>query len=109
MLGMSSEQWLALLRQVLPMLGGMAIALGWLTVNQVSELSAALLGAVGPLTILGSAVWAIYLRKKSEIIKSAAAIPEVKKITLDPASPETKDLNQATPHNVVVATVGEVK
>ncbi len=110
MLGMSSEQWLAIVRQMLPVIGGIAITFGWLTNDQVSDLSAAVLSALGPVMILGSAGWAIYMKKKSEIIKSAAALPEVKNITLDPAAPDTKAINQATPSNVAVgANTGETK
>lgn len=110
MLGMSNEQWLAILRQMLPIIGGIAITFGWLTKDQVSDLSVAVLSAVGPMMVLGSAGWAVYMRKKSEIIKSAAALPEVKKITLDPTSPATEAINQATPANVEVdGKKGEVK
>lgn len=102
LLGMSSEQVLVLVRQALPALGGIAITFGWLTKDQVSELTASMLGLSGPSMIFGSALWGLYVRRKAGILASAAAIPEVKAITLDPTAPETLALNGSTPDKVKI-------
>lgn len=55
-------------------------------------------GAAG----LGLAVYGAFSARKSAVVTTAANLPEVKSISLDPTSPGAQDLNHATPANVRV-------
>jgi hypothetical protein len=50
------------------------------------------------LFIVGSAVWSFVSNSKSSILTSAAQMPEVQSIKLEPSAPA--DIVQATPTNV---------
>lgn len=97
---MTGDQWMALLRQVLPLIGGLAIGLGWLTADQVGKITQVVLQVAGPFMALAGVVWALIANNKSSILTSAANMPEVRKIILEPSAPDTPALNQSTPTNV---------
>lgn len=103
MLGMSQEQVLGLVRQILPVLGGIAVALGWLTTNQVASLTATVLQIAGPAMIIGSTVWSLINKTKANLVSTVANMPEVKSVTLDPTKEGVSDLNLTTPTNVKIA------
>lgn len=98
---MTQDQITGLLRQLLPVFGGIAIALGWLTADQVGKWTGILLQAVGPMSVIGGIVWSLLANSKTAIITAAANMPEVKKVELT-TTPEAKSLEAATPDNVNV-------
>jgi hypothetical protein len=100
MFGMSSDQILALIRQILPVLGGIAVTFGWLTPGQVETTTATVLSIAGPALIIASTIWSVVAHTQANTLTSAAAIPNVKTITLDPMVAGTSALVQATPANV---------
>ena len=105
MFGMTTDQIMGLIRQVLPLLGGVAIAFGWLTADQVGALTQKALAIAGPFLMLAGVIWALIANGKASILTSAANMPEVKKIELDPHAPETSALaGSATPSNVRVGS-----
>lgn len=104
MLGMSTEQIMALIRQILPVMGGIAVSFGWLTAGQLEGYTATILQVSGPLLILASTIWALVKNTKASIVATAASIPEVKAIQVAP-TPEGVKLAApgTTPPNVTVA------
>lgn len=104
MFGMSQEQILGLVRQILPVLGGVAVSFGWLTTNQVSDVTATLLQIAGPIMIVGSAIWSAINKTKANLVSTVAALPEVKTIELKPTVAGTALADPAvTPPNVIIA------
>lgn len=97
---MTADQLMGLVRQVLPLLGGLAIGLGWLTADQVGKITQLVLQIGGPLITLIGVIWAFVANSKASILTSAANMPEVKKIVLEPSAPEAPTLSQTTPNNV---------
>lgn len=108
MLGMSSEQILALVRQMLPVLGGIAVTFGWLTTGQVETATAAILQIAGPLMIVGSSIWTLLKNTKASIVSTAAVTPGVQSIKLEPTV-AGRELEQATPANVNVTPPSTAK
>lgn len=74
---MTADQIMGLLRQILPAIGGLAVALGWLTTDQVSHFTSILMQVGGPVLLAASAIWAVIANSKKSIIASATAMPEV--------------------------------
>ena len=99
---MTTDQIMALIRQALPLLGGVAIALGWFTADQVSAFTQVILQIAGPGLAFIGVVWSFFANNKTSILTSAANMPEVKEIKLEPHAPETAALSAATPSNVKV-------
>lgn len=60
---------------------------------------------IGGLAGIGTVVWGAIAARKSAIVSTAAAMPEVKQVVLDPTVPGASALNAATPSNVVVKGV----
>lgn len=99
------DQFMGLMRQLLPVLGTLAVTLGWATQETINTWIALILQIVGPLGIIGGVVWSVIANSKSSILQSAAKMPEVKSITItDPnlanaakaADPQT-DVKLGTP------------
>lgn len=67
---MTWDQIAGLLRQILPFVGGFAIARGWLNTEQVA-------GITGAVVTLGGVLWSIKANSKGSIIASATKMPEV--------------------------------
>lgn len=97
---MTTDMMLALLRQMLPVLGTLAATLGWIAPEKVAPLVSSILSAIGPIMILGSTVWSVFANTKSSILTSAAQMPEVKEVVLNKNSPNSAGLEDATPANV---------
>lgn len=110
MFGMNQDQVLSIARQVLMIVGSLAIALGWISADKVGELSANILAALGPMMVLGSSVWSLIAHTQANTITSAASMtdsngtPVVKQVDLNPAASGAQALNRATPSNVVVGS-----
>ncbi len=110
----TQNQVMGQLRILLPALGTVAIALGWVSAEQVGGIIVAVINIAGSAMILGGAVWQVIANSKKSILTAAAQIPEVQKgnvpIVLAPAdnTPEAKkevaELVKATPDNVVAKT-----
>lgn len=101
MLGMSNEQVFALIRQILPVLGGVAVGLGWLTQGQFDGGAAVVLQLMGPAMIIGSTIWSLVKNTKSSLVATVAAMPEVNSVKLEPTIAGNV-LSNSTPANVTV-------
>ena len=84
MLGMSNEQWMGLMRVVLPALGTLFAALGFIKAADVPTWTDTAMQIIGPSLIAISAVWTVIKNKKANLINTVAAMPEVKAIHLEP-------------------------
>jgi len=88
---MNWEQISSILRHILTFGGGFIVAKGWISAE-------ALPGIVGAIITVGGAIWALFNKTPAAIVASAAALPEVQSIKLEPSAPSS--LVQATPGNV---------
>lgn len=103
---MTTDQIMALIRQLLPVVGGLAVAFGWLTPDKVSYFTGIVLQVAGPLLIAGSAIWSVVANTKSSIIASTAAMPEVQGV-ITTSTPAGSALAAVVPaSNVVTAGTG---
>jgi hypothetical protein len=68
-MNMTWDQIAGLLRQLLPFVGGLAVARGWLTTEQMTA-------AVGAIITLGGIGWSIKANNKTSIIKASAGMNE---------------------------------
>ena len=86
---MSWEQISSILRHILTFGGGFIVAKGWISAE-------ALPGVVGAIITIGGGIWAILNKTSNAIVASAAALPEVQSIKLEPSAPTA----MAAPANV---------
>ncbi len=97
---MTQDQFLALVRQVIPFLAGMATGYGWLSPAEAASLSTLALSIAGPAFLIGSGIWSFIANSKKSILLSAGQMPEVQKVVMNDAVlaasvPSTKvDTNQ---------------
>lgn len=70
------DQVSGLLRQVVPLLGGIAIARGWINVEQLTLITGAILSVAG-------VVWSLFANSQNSILRSTAAMDEVTKVVLN--------------------------
>jgi hypothetical protein len=88
---MNWEQISSILRHILTFGGGFVVAKGWISETLMLEI-------VGAIVTVGGAVWAMFNKTSSSIVASAAALPEVQSIKLEPSAPSS--MVAATPNNV---------
>lgn len=88
---MNWEQISSILRHVLTFGGGFAVAKGWVSAETMT-------GIVGAIITIGGVVWGLFNKTSASIVASAAALPEVQSIKLEPSA--SSSLVQATPSNV---------
>ena len=88
---MNWEQISSILRHILTFGGGFVVAKGWISETLMLEL-------VGVAVTAGGAIWAMFNKTSAAIVSSAAALPEVQSIKLEPTA--SADLVAATPTNV---------
>lgn len=88
---MNWEQISSILRHVLTFGGGFIVAKGWVSETVMLEI-------VGAIVTVGGAIWAMFNKTSASIVASAAALPEVQSIKLEPTAPSS--LVQSTPGNV---------
>ena len=88
---MNWEQISSILRHVLTFGGGFIVAKGWVSETVMLEI-------VGAIVTVGGAIWAMFNKTSASIVASAAALPEVQSIKLEPSAPSS--LVQSTPSNV---------
>ena len=86
---MNWEQISSILRHILTFGGGFVVARGWISETLMLEL-------VGVILTIGGAVWAMFNKTSNAIVASAAALPEVQSIKLEPSAPTA----MAAPSNV---------
>ena len=86
---MSWEQISSILRHILTFGGGFVVAKGWISAE-------ALPGIVGAIITVGGVVWGMFNKTSAAIVASAAALPEVQSIKLEPSAPSA----MAAPANV---------
>lgn len=111
--GMNQEQFLSMVRQILTVVGMLAIGLGWLSPEKVAGWTATVLAITGPVFVLGSTIWSLVTHTQANAIKTVAnltevassgnVVPIVKSVQLNPAAPSASAIDQATPGNVKVA------
>ena len=86
---MSWENISSILRHILTFGGGFIVAKGWISAE-------ALPGIVGAVLTIGGVVWGQINKTATNIVASAAALPEVQSIKLVPSAPPA----MAAPMNV---------
>jgi hypothetical protein len=75
------DQLMGLVRQVLPVIGGILVALGWLPETFIAAIKAnmeSILAAISALWVAGGAIWAAWANSKTSIVQSVAQMPESK-------------------------------
>lgn len=88
---MNWEQISSILRHVLTFGGGFIVAKGWISAETMT-------GLVGAVITIGGAIWAVFNKTPANIVASAASLPEVQSIKLEPSAPSS--LVSSTPSNV---------
>jgi len=104
MLGMTDQQKLDLLRQVLMALGSVATALGFFSAEVVSGFINTVMQVAGPAMMIIGLVWGMFANRQSALVTAVANMAEVKTVTLNPGETGTRALNAATPENVTIAS-----
>ena len=72
------DQYMGLLRQMLPAVGGFLVSLGVLPPDFVGKTTSTVLTLAGPVMILIGAIWSLKANNKTSIIRSAAKMPETR-------------------------------
>lgn len=112
MFGLSADQITGQLRQLLPILGSMAVALGWISPEKANTLISNILAVIGPLMILGGIVWTAIANTQKAIAQSAAAIPGTVVVTtpeLAKSTPEGNIVSNEMQKDSLAATVSNAK
>jgi len=95
---MTTDQFVGLIRQLLPFVGGILTTVGF-----SKEESETVLGKVGeiigPLATIVGLIWSYVANSKKSILRSASQMHEVKQVQLNQGH---KDLADDLPENVVV-------
>jgi hypothetical protein len=86
---MNWEQISSILRHILTFGGGFIVAKGWISAE-------ALPGIIGGIITVGGVIWGFFNKTDNAIVASAAALPDVQSIKLEPAAP----IAMAAPANV---------
>ena len=86
---MNWEQISSILRHILTFGGGFVVAKGWISAE-------ALPGIIGAIITVGGVVWGLFNKTDNAIVASAAALPAVQSIKLEPSAPTA----MAAPENV---------
>lgn len=96
---MTQDQFMGIVRQVLPIIGGLLTALGWLSPETVAQLSGVVAQGAGAVFVLVGLVWAYKANSKSSIIASATQMPEVNSAKLATAvnDPDLKKIAANAP------------
>jgi hypothetical protein len=74
---MSQDQFLGILRAILPAVLAYVVGRGWIDAGSVGDISAAVVA-------VASALWSTWAHNKSNTIAAAAVLPEVKKVEMEP-------------------------
>lgn len=71
-----NEQTSGQLRQLLQFLGGIAVALGWLTSGQVDLWIQIVLQVAGPLAMLAGVIWSYKVNRPVDLVASVVAMAD---------------------------------
>ena len=86
---MNGEQIGSIIRAVLSAVGGYFVGKGIIDASTMTAI-------VGALATLGVAIWGVFTKTPTAIVASAAALPDVQSIKLEPSAPSA----MAAPVNV---------
>lgn len=86
---MNGEQIGSIIRAILSAVGGYFVGKGIIDASTMTAI-------VGALGTIGVAIWGIVTKTNTAIVASAAALPEVQSIKLEPSAP----IAMAAPSNV---------
>ena len=99
----STDQMVAQLRILIPIIGTVISSIGWVSAEQMGPIVSNLLLAIGPIAYIASSIWSLYANSRASIMTSASkpVVPgeEPPKIQL-PLS--EKKLADSLPSNVTV-------
>lgn len=104
--GISQEQVLGLLRQILPIIGTLLVSLGLMKPETVGNFTSTILTIAGPVMIVISAIWSLIDKTKTSMVAKVDAMakdptsPVVGIITTN--TPEGKDLANSMPGSTTV-------
>jgi hypothetical protein len=70
------DLYMGLIRQALPALGGLAVALGWISPEHMNSLTGQILAITGPALIAIGVVWSLVANSAFSVRKAAAKLPE---------------------------------
>jgi len=96
---MTTDQIMGVLRQILPILGGLATGLGWLTVDQVTGYTQIILQIAGPAVSLVGIIWSLKANSKTSILTAVSNMPEL----AAPVKLTDAALAASVPNGMVVA------
>lgn len=102
---MFNDQISGQLRQLLQAVGAILTTLGFLAPGVADNWITTIMQVIGPLGMIGGVVWSILSNRKSSIIASASAIPEVKGMTI--TNSEMAQAARVADPATVVRTTGE--
>jgi hypothetical protein len=90
---MTQDQLMGLIRQLIPVIGGLLVSIGFLSPETVAKLTGLWAQIGGGLVVVIGGIWAYVANSKASIIKSATAMPEVDSTKLQAAiaDPALKD------------------
>lgn len=94
---MNPVQLEAFARQILPIVGTLLTVFGVKATTASAFIDLAMT-IIGPVMVVGSAVWMFIANRESAVISKAAALPDVQSIKLEPSAPQK--VVEATPNNV---------
>ena len=103
---MNTEMIMTMVRQGLLIVGTLATTLGWLTPDQVGKVSAAVLSLAGPVLMLVSVAYGLYMKTQTNMITVAAqqtdsnGIKLVNNVSVNPLAEGAAQLVKDTPNNV---------
>ncbi|TNC12257.1 penicillin-insensitive murein endopeptidase [Methylobacterium terricola] len=85
---MNAIQVASAFRALIIFVGGALVTRGWLTAEQVSYLTDAstLTAVVGAAMAIGSFAYGVWTRRPAGLLKAAASLPEVDRITVAPTA-----------------------
>lgn len=106
---MTQDQLMGLMRQVIPIVGGLLVSIGFLNPETVAKITGLWAQIGGGVIVVVGGIWAFMANSKSSIIASASAMPEVKSMTLtDAGLAETAKAADSTT-NITTKPVSETK
>jgi hypothetical protein len=91
------DQWMGIVRQLVPFASGIAVGKGWLTMDQAGELGGLILQIAGPIGLVVGAIMTYIANSKKSILTSAGKMPEVNTVNMN-----DKQLAESVPSDKVV-------
>lgn len=99
---MNETQLMDLLKQVLQVAGTIATAFGLLTPAETASYTTSILAVAGPIAMIGAVVWGFLDARKSKLVATVNAMPEVAGVVTTQTT-EGRALANAVPSNTVAA------